>query len=205
METLAKIIESGLIVKLSPAHNRPVLPYLAALCSGGVCAAEFPIDNPSTIEAIRGGSKLFPDLILGAGGVLSSKDCRKAISAGARYISSPGYSSEIYQLCREQEILYLPKCTTLSELLAVTENGASAVFLFAPHLWGTPELMDEMMDAFPKLTFLASDVPVSAISSVRSHTKISAFSLKGLESVSPEALVSQCHQIIHSIVPSDLY
>ena len=205
METLAKIIESGLIVKLRPTHNRPVLPCLAALCSGGVCAAEFPIDNPLTADALRSGSKLFPDLVLGAGDVLSISDCKKAISAGARYIASTGYSKEIARLCKEQEILYLPKCMTPSELLEVIEDGGSAAFLFSPHLWGSAELIDALTGAFPKLTFLASDSPVSAIPSLCSHPKISAVSLCGLEAVAPEALVGQCYQILHTIVPNDLY
>ncbi len=204
METLAKIIESGLIVKLRPSPNRPILPYLAALCSGGVCAAEFPMDNPLTIEALKSGSKLFPDLVLGAGGVLSVSDCKKAISSGARYITSPGYSKEIAQICNEQEILYLPKCTTPSELLAVTQDKLSAVFLFFPHLWNSADLIDALMGAFPKLTFFASDVSCSAISSIRSHSKISAVSLSGLENSSPESLVEQCYQIFHTIDSIDL-
>ena len=199
METLAKIIESGLIVKLRPSHNRPIPPYLAALCSAGICAAEFPIDNPITVEALKIGCKLFPDLILGVGNVLSVSDCQKAIAAGARYITSTGYSPEIAHLCRGHEILYLPACMTPSELLAVTQNELPAAFLFCPHLWGSPKLIDALFSAFPKLTFLASDVPGSAVQAMKAHSQFSALSLCGLENSTPESLVSQCYQLRQAI------
>ena len=203
METLAKIIESGLVVKLRPSLNRPIPPFLAALCSAGICAAEFPIDNPLTVEALKIGSKLFPDLILGAGGVLTVSDCRKAITAGARYITSPGFSPEIARQCREHEIVYLPACMTPSELLAVTQAELSSAFLFAPHVWGSPQLIDALISAFPKLTFLASDIPVSAVQSIRTLPKLAAVSLCGLENSTPEALVSQCYQLRQAIDLTD--
>ena len=203
METLAKIIESKLIVKLRPTPNRPILPLLAALCSGGVYAAEFPMDNPLSADAIRSGRKLFPDLILGAGNVMSVSEGEKAISAGARYLTSPGYSASISQLCRDYDVLYLPQCTTLSELLAVNENKLSAVFLFAPHLWNAPALMDAMMAAFPQTTFLAYDLSLSSASVLHKHPGFSAAALCGLESSTPESLVKQCYQITASIDAND--
>lgn len=204
METLARIIESGLIVKLRPAPNQPILPNLAALCSGGVCAAEFPIENPFTVDAIKSGSRLFPDLILGAGNILHPSDGIKAISSGARFLTSTGYSLELSALCKEHEVLYLPQCMTPSELLAAQQDGLVAVSLFSPHLWGSAELVDALIAAFPKLTFLASNLPADRIPSIRTQNRISACSVVGLEPLSPEALAAQCRQIFDAIAQSDM-
>ena len=203
MDTLAKILESRLIIKLRPLPGRPILPWLAALCSGGVFAAELPMDNPHSADALQCGRKLFPDLVLGAGNVLTGSDAQKAIAAGARYISSPGYSSSLSKLCKDHDVLYLPRCMTPTELLAVKEDGLPAVFLFAPHLWGSLGMMDALIDAFPSLSFLASDLSHSSVSTVHTHPRIGASSVSGLESLSPEALVGQCHHILASIVSSD--
>lgn len=203
METLAKIIESRLIVKLRPTPSRPILPLLAALCSGGVYAAEFPMDNPLSADAIRSGRKLFPDLVLGAGNVLSVSDGEIAISAGARYLTSPGYSASISKLCREYDVLYLPQCTTLTELLAVNEDKLSAVFLFAPHLWNAPALVDAIMAAFPQTTFLAYDLSLHSASILHSHSGFSAAALCGWESSTPESLVKHCYELMTSIDTND--
>lgn len=203
METLAKIMESGLIIQLRPAHNRPILPSLAALCSGGVCAAEFPIENPLSLESIQSGSRLFPDLILGVGNIQHPSDGKRSIAAGARFLTSPGYSREIAALCKEQEVLYLPQCMTPSELLAVEQDGLPAVSLFSPHLWGSTELVSALIAAFPHLTVIAANIPADAVLSMCSQTKIAACSVTLLENLPPEALADQCRSILNALTPSD--
>jgi 2-dehydro-3-deoxyphosphogluconate aldolase/(4S)-4-hydroxy-2-oxoglutarate aldolase len=195
MDTLARISETRLIPMLSPKKPELTLPLLAALCSGGISAAEFSMEVPFTPDAISSGSRLFPDLVLGAGAVTSLSLARTAISAGARYISSPGYSKKMAELCKEHGILYLPQCTTLSELLAAAQNGLSGAGLFAPHLWASDEMLKEFTAAFPKLTILACRIPHSDAPHLLSLPRIAACTLTGLNAESPEALADHCRQL----------
>jgi 2-dehydro-3-deoxyphosphogluconate aldolase/(4S)-4-hydroxy-2-oxoglutarate aldolase len=195
METLERITHAGLIPLLSPKKPELALPLLAALCSGGISAAEFSMEIPFTPDALRNGSRLFPDLLLGAGGISTIADARLALDSGARYLTTSGYSSAIAALCKDRDALYLPQCTTPSELLSASLDGLSVVGLFAPHLWASEALVNELINAFPKLKIIACRVPCKAAPELLSHPRISTCTLIGLGSDSPDQLASVCRQL----------
>ena len=195
METLSRLTEARLIPMLRPTKPELTLPLLAALCSGGVCAAEFSMSVPFTPDAIRSGSRLFPDLILGAGDVTDVDAARTAIRSGAHYLSSPGYSPAIAALCQEQEVLYLPQCISPSELLEVKQSKLPAFGLFAPHLWGSERLIAELSSAFPGLVAIACRVPHTDLELMLQFSQISACTVTGLPIESPQELAVACEAL----------
>lgn len=199
METLSRLTETRLIPLLRPTKPELTLPLLAALCSGGIYAAEFSMSVPFTPDAIRSGSRLFPDLILGAGDVTQMEDARIAIQSGAHYLSSPGYSPSIAALCREHEVLYLPQCISPSELLEVKLNKLPAFGLFAPHLWGDTRLVTELVASFPGLTAIACRVPSDLLEQVMLLPGITACTLTGLPVESPEELAKACEALSRTL------
>ncbi|MBQ7353964.1 MAG: hypothetical protein IJW62_00425 [Clostridia bacterium] len=192
METLSRLTEIRLIPLLRPARAELTLPLLAALCSGGIYAAEFSMSVPITPDALRSGSRLFPDLVLGVGDVTRVEDCRTAIRSGARYVSSPGYSPMLAALCREHETLYLPQCTCPSELLSAQLDGLSAAGLFAPHLWESDAMIDQLTAAFPGLTSVACRVPYGEAERLLALPSIAACTITDLPSTTPEELAAAC-------------
>lgn len=195
METLSRLTEIRLIPLLRPARVEQTLPLLAALCSGGIYAAEFSMSVPFTPDAIRSGSRLFPDLVLGAGDVTHMEDAGIAIRSGARYISSPGYSPKLAALCREHEVLYLPQCTCPSELLSAQLDGLSAAGLFAPHLWGSDAMIDQLTSAFSGLTAIACRVHHSDAEHLLSLPEIAACTITDLPCATPEELAAACQAL----------
>ena len=195
MQTLERITHAGLIPLLSPKKPELALPLLAALCSGGISAAEFSMEIPFTPDALRSGSRLFPDLLLGAGGITTIADARLALDSGARYITTPGYSSAIAALCQEQDALYLPQCTNPSELLSASLDNLSVIGLFAPHLWTSDAMINELINAFPKLKVIACRVPYDAAPKLLSNPRITTCTLTGFSSDSPDQLASACRQL----------
>ena len=195
METLARLTETRLVPLLNPKKPESILPLLAALCSGGLSCAEFSMTVPFTPDALRNGSRLFPDLILGAGGITTLSEAQIAIDNGARYLTTPGFSLAIAELCQGQGVLYIPQCTTLSELLSAAQKGLSAAGVFAPHLWASDELLGELTEAFPKLTLFACRVPHTEIKRFLALSRIGACTLTGLSTESPEALADSCRQL----------
>lgn len=203
METLARITETRLIPLLRPKKPDLVLPLLAALCSGGICAAEFSMEVPFTPDALQSGSRLFPDLVLGAGGITRTEDARTAIQSGARYITSLGYSPMLAELCREHEVLYLPQCTTPSELLTAKSDGQAAVGLFAPHLWNSDGLIAELTSSFAGLTIAACRIPEAEAARLLSIPGIAACTLTGLHDHTPEALADACVKLSSLTAPQN--
>lgn len=195
METFHRIAESRLIPKLTPKRPEETLPLLAALCSGGIYAAEFSMAVPFTPDAIRSGSRLFPDLVLGAGDVTKLSDASAAIQSGARYLTSPGYSDQIAHLCREHGVLYVPQCTSPSELLAASLYGLSVAGLFAPHLWGSEALVCQTVAAFGSAQFIACGIPHTDAKRILSMPRIAACTVTGLPCDTPDALADICRTL----------
>ena len=195
METLSRLTELRLIPQLRPAKLEMTLPLLAALCSGGIGAAEFSMQIPFTPDALRSGCRLFPDFVLGAGDVTSPEDAEIAIQSGAHYLSSPGYSPTLAAICREQDVLYLPQCITPSELLEVKLNKLPAFGLFSPHLWGSDRLITELVTAVPGPAALACRIPYTEAEKMLNLPGITACTLTGLPVDSPSALVTACQAL----------
>ncbi|MGM9648037.1 MAG: hypothetical protein ACI3YH_07905 [Eubacteriales bacterium] len=199
METLARITETKLIPLLHPKKPDQTLPLLAALCSGGIFAAEFSMAVPFAPDALKSGSRLFPDLVLGVGGITHLADAETAIRCGARYLTSPGYSKKLSDLCHEHEVLYLPQCTTPTELLTAKMEELPAVGLFAPHLWGNGQLAAELTAAFPRLAAVACRIPYTDAERMLALPNVVACTLTGLPDDTPEGLAAACRALTASL------
>ncbi len=194
METLARMSDARLIPMLSPKKPEQALPLLAALCSGGIFAAQFSMEVPFTPDAIRSGARLFPGFILGAGDITRPEQAKAAIQCGARYLTSPGYSPALGAICREHEVLYLPQCMTPSELLSARMDGLSAVGLFAPHLW-SPDTVDALLSAFSGLSAVACKIPHTQAEALLTHPGMIAATVTGLPCDTPEELAAFCSRL----------
>ena len=100
---LDRLIPVVVIEKLSDA-----VPTVKALREGGLHTAEITFRTSCAAEAIAATKELFEDMIIGAGTVITPKQCAEAIEAGAKFIVSPGFDRDVAEFCAECEIPYLP-------------------------------------------------------------------------------------------------
>ena len=96
-----RIEELGIVpvVVLQDAAN--ARPLAQALCDGGLPCAEVTFRTEAAEESIRLMSKEYPDMLVGAGTVLTVEQVDRAVAAGARFIVSPGFDPEIVDDCLE--------------------------------------------------------------------------------------------------------
>ena len=69
---------------------------------------------------------------IGAGTVISAKQCEEALAAGAKFIVSPGLSVAVANICKENNIPYYPGCVTPTEIMQALELGITTVKFFNP-------------------------------------------------------------------------
>ena len=91
-------------------------PLAEALCKGGLPCAEVTFRTEAAEESIRIMSENFPQMLVGAGTVLTVEQVDRAAGAGAKFIVSPGFDPEIVDYCIEKKIPVLPGCITPSEV-----------------------------------------------------------------------------------------
>ena len=98
------------------------VPLAKALVEGGLPCAEVTFRTEAAEESIRLMAEKFPDMLVGAGTVLT-KEQVDAAAAGARFIVSPGFDPEIVDYCLEKEIPVYPGCVSPSEVAQAVKRG----------------------------------------------------------------------------------
>ena len=126
----------GIIPVVVIDDAKDAVPLAKALCEGGLPCAEVTFRTAAAEECIRIMSREFPEMLVGAGTVLTCEQVDRAVAAGAKFIVSPGFDSEIVDYCLSKNILVLPGCITPSEVTQAVKRGLEVVKFFpAEPLW----------------------------------------------------------------------
>ncbi len=130
MDIFKQLSNIGIIpvVKINDASK--AVPLAKALAKGGLNAAEITFRTPAAEEAIRNITKACPDILVGAGTVLTIEQAQRALDAGAKFIVSPGFNPKVVKWCLDNNVTPLPGCTSPSEIEAALELGLKVVKFF---------------------------------------------------------------------------
>ena len=104
-----------------------------AMCSairGGFRICEFTLTIPDALEHIRSISEQFPDVVVGAGTVLTADDAHAAVEAGANFLVSPVVDIDVIETATALGVASMPGCSSPTEMLTAHEAGAPLVKLF---------------------------------------------------------------------------
>ena len=150
MNVNEKITEIGVVpvIKLNNPQ-RDAAPLAKALCAGGVPVAEVTFRAAGADEAIRLMREACPEMLVGAGTVLTKEHVDKAIAAGAQFIVSPGFDGELVAYCQEKNIAVYPGCTTPTDYHAALKYGLEVVKFFPAEQSGGLAKIKAMSAPFP--------------------------------------------------------
>lgn len=129
-EILTRIGDIGLVpvIKIDDADLAP--PLAEALIAGGVPCAEITFRTAQGEEAIRRMARAFPEMLVGAGTVLTTEQADRAMDAGARFIVSPGLNPRVVEHCLKLGLPVTPGCATPSDIERALELGLDVVKFF---------------------------------------------------------------------------
>lgn len=116
------------VVVLEDAED--AVPLAQALVEGGLLSAEVTFRTAAAEESIRRMTEAFPQMLVGAGTVLTKEQVDAAAAAGAKFIVSPGFDPEIVDYCLEKKIPVLPGCISPSEVAQAVKRGLTIVKFF---------------------------------------------------------------------------
>ena len=109
MKTIAEqFYEYGVVPVVVLEEAKDALPLAKALVEGGLPCAEVTFRTEAAEESIRLMSEKYPEMLVGAGTVLTTKQVDRAAAAGAKFIVSPGFDPEIVDYCLEKKIPVFP-------------------------------------------------------------------------------------------------
>ena len=111
-----RIAAFGVVPVVVLEDAKDAKPLADALVKGGLSCAEVTFRTDAAEESIRIMKQEYPEMLVGAGTVLTIEQVDKAVNAGAEFIVSPGFDEEIVDYCMKKEIPILPGCITPSEV-----------------------------------------------------------------------------------------
>lgn len=125
----------------------------SALVAGGIPVAEVTFRTPVAAEAIRRMSAN-PDLLVGAGTVLTTEQVDQAFEAGARFIVSPGLSEAVVRRALQYQLPVFPGAVTPTEIMAALDLGLTTVKFFPASLYGGASALKALGAPFPQVSFI---------------------------------------------------
>ena len=135
-ELLQKVEELGVVPVVVLNDAKDAAPLAKALCEGGLPCAEVTFRTDAAEESIRIMASEFPEMLIGAGTVLTIDQVDRAVAAGAKFIVSPGFDPEIVDYCLSKDILVLPGCITPSEVAQAVKRGLKVIKFFPAEQFG---------------------------------------------------------------------
>ena len=160
MNVTERMEKTGVIPVVVIKNAEDAIPVAKALIAGGIDVMEITMRTAAGIEAIRRVAAGCPEMLVGAGTVLTPEQCRASVEAGARFIVSPGFDAEIVRWCVENGVPVFPGCVTPSEIMAAMKFGIKAVKFFPANVYGGIKAMKGLSGPFGDVKF----VPTGGVS-----------------------------------------
>lgn len=124
-----------------------------ALVAGGIRTAEVTFRTAAAAQAIAAMSQI-DGLTVGAGTVINPAQVDEAVTAGARYIVSPGFFPPVVKAAQDAGVGVLPACTDGSWIMAALDLGVRVVKFFPAGVMGGPAAIRALSAPFPQVGFV---------------------------------------------------
>ncbi len=154
MDVLDQISYIGIVPVIALDDAADAEPLAKALCSGGLPCAEVTFRTAAAEDSIRIMSEKFPDMLVGAGTVLTTEQADRAAAAGAKFIVSPGLNPKVVAHCIEKGIPVVPGCSNPSDIEQALEMGLTTVKFFPAEAAGGLPMIKAMSAPYTSVRFM---------------------------------------------------
>ena len=144
----------GLIPVIKIENAEDAVPLAKALIDGGLPAAEITFRTKCAAEAIKNITEAFPEMLVGAGTVLTTEQVDAAIAARSKFLVSPGLNPKVTSYCLSKGVPMLPGCSNPSDVEAALELGLTTVKFFPAEAAGGLKMLKAMAAPYGQLTFM---------------------------------------------------
>jgi len=154
MNITQKIQSLGIIPVIKIDDVADSVPLAEALIDGGLPCAEITFRTDAAEGAIKAICEKFPDMLVGAGTVLTTEQADRAINAGAKFIVSPGFNSKVVKHCQSKNVPIFPGCITPTEIEIAIEHGLDTVKFFPAEQFGGLATIKALAAPYTKMNFI---------------------------------------------------
>ena len=153
-EMIEQLYLIGLIPVIKIENADDAVPLAKALIDGGLPAAEITFRTSCAAEAIKNITEAYPEMLVGAGTVLTTEQVDAAIAAGSKFLVSPGLNPKVTAYCLSKGVPMLPGCSNPSDVEAALELGLDTVKFFPAEAAGGLKMLKAMAAPYGQLKFM---------------------------------------------------
>jgi len=154
MDVITQFQKLGIIPVVKIDRAEDAAPLAKALCEGGLPVAEVTFRTDAAEEAIRLMSEACPEMLVGAGTVLTTEQVDRAMAAGAKFIVSPGLNPKVVRYCQEKGVPITPGTSSPTDIEQALELGLDVVKFFPAEASGGIAKIKAMAAPYTKVRFM---------------------------------------------------
>ncbi len=152
-QPLEILLNSRLVAVVRTSTRKGVIDAVRALKTGGVTCMEITMTIPDGISVIEQLNREMPDILIGAGTVLTPQTVEECVAAGAEFIVSPIFDTEVVSRTRELGKVVIPGALTPTEVVAAWNSGADLVKIFPVARVG-PKYISDLKAPLPEIPLM---------------------------------------------------
>ena len=154
MEILERLSRSGIVPVVVLESAEDAVDTARALLAGGIDVMEITFRTAAAAESIRRVSQEVPEMLVGAGTVITLEQCRLAVDCGAKFIVAPGYDEEVVSWCCESGVAVTPGCVTPTEIMMALKHGLKVLKFFPANVYGGLSALKALAGPFGGVKFI---------------------------------------------------
>lgn len=153
-ELVKEISKMGIVPVIVLNDAAKAVRTAKALLDGGIDCAEVTFRTEAAEESIRNIAEAYPDMLLGAGTVLSIEQVDRAVAAGAKFIVTPGYNPEVVNYCVKKGVAIVPGCMDTNSIEMALCAGLDTVKFFPAEQAGGVKMLKALAGPYVNLHFM---------------------------------------------------
>jgi len=153
-DVLKKLSAIGIVPVIKIDDVEKAVPLAKALVAGGIPCAEVTFRTEQAEEAIKRMTAEVPEMLVGAGTILTTDQADRAIAAGSKFLVSPGLNPKVVKHCIDNNYLITPGTSNPSDVEIAIELGLEVVKFFPAEAAGGINMIKSMAAPYTKMKFM---------------------------------------------------
>ena len=154
MDILKQFAASGIVPVVVLENADDAVDTAKAMLAGGVDVMEITFRTAAAADSIARVAKEVPEMLVGAGTVVTLAQCKKAVESGAKFIVAPGYDEEVVAWCCENNIPVTPGCVTPTEIMCALKHDIRVIKFFPANVYGGLTALKSLAGPFGGVKFI---------------------------------------------------
>ena len=154
MDVLERMHACGVVPVVVLENAEDAVETARAMVAGGIDTMEITFRTSAAAESIRRVAEEVPEMLVGAGTVVTLDQCKQAVASGAKFIVSPGYDEEVVSWCCENGIPVTPGCVTPTEIMMALKHNIRVIKFFPANVYGGLTALKSLAGPFGGIKFI---------------------------------------------------